>query len=207
MSFDPPDPPDFDYRPRRGGVPSWLEWLTSLSALVISASSIFIAVHNSHDADKALEAQTYPYIDQGPSNATPEGVARLSIDLMNHGVGPAHEQSLRIKNGDHYVRTLRQLIAEAVAPDDAHEAYLALHPFTNRMPTRFIPANTTQFIFQMTKTPQNARWWDKMDAASQHWSIETCYCSVFRECWLRMNDEQPTPVKACHRDEATQYTN
>ncbi|MBS0331903.1 MAG: hypothetical protein JSS35_03990 [Proteobacteria bacterium] len=206
MTFDPPDPPDFDYRPRPGAVPGWLEWLTSLSALVVSISSIFIAVHNSHDADKALAAQTYPYLDQGPSNATPDGTYRLSIDLMNHGVGPANEQSLRIRVGDHYFHNVDELIAAAVGAQDAAAARVALNPYTNSVPTRFIPANTTQFIFQMTRTPQNADWWRLMNKASQTWVIETCYCSVFKECWVRVNQDPPTPVKACKRDPAQEFT-
>ena len=207
MTFDPPDLPDFEPRRPRGAVPTWLEWLTSLSALVVSICSIFIAVHNSHDADKALAAQTYPYLDQGMSNATPEGASRLSLDLMNHGVGPAHEESLRLRIGDRYVKSLHELIALAVGSADAREAQIALHPYVNKIATRFIPANATQFIFQMTKTPDNARWWKMMDDASQNWVIETCYCSVFHECWTRVDEDAPKPVKACKRDEATEYGN
>jgi hypothetical protein len=208
VSFDAPDiaPPE----PRRGGgLPAWLEWVTSISALVVSVSSIFIAVHNGHNADKALQAQTYPYIDQDRSDAAPTGEKRLSIGFVNNGVGPAHEESYRIRMGDgRYAKSLDDLIADAVGRSaDIKAIRKTLYPLTNTMPTRFIPANSSQFVFQMTRTDANAGWWDPMDAASKTWRMEVCYCSVFHDCWTRLDMAPPTPVKACKRDEATEYNN
>ena len=206
MSFDGPDldPP----HPRSGaGLPRWLEWVTSISALVVSVSSIVIAVHNGHNADRALQAQTYPYIDQDRSDATPDGRERLSIGFVNNGVGPAHEQSFRIRMGGRYATSLDDLIANAVGPADLKAVRAALGPLVNTVPTRFIPANSSQFVFQTTRTDANARWWDMLDQASKSWRMEVCYCSVFGECWTRLDVETPRPVKACKRDEATEYGN
>jgi hypothetical protein len=202
------DPPDIDPPHRRSGrLPAWLEWVTSISALVISVSSIFIAVHNGHDADKALQAQTYPYIDQDRSDATPAGVKRLSIGFVNNGIGPAHEESFRIKVGGRYVTSLDDLIASAVGPADIKAVRAALLPLVNNVPTRFIPANSTQYVFQMTYTDANARWWDLMDKASESWRLEVCYCSVFGECWTRLDSTAPKPVAVCKRDEAAEFNN
>lgn len=207
MSFDPPDI-DLSQR-RRGGLPAWLEWVTSIAALVVSVSSIVIAVHNGHNADKALAAQTYPYLEQDRSEATLTGEKRLSIGFVNNGVGPAHEQSFRIRlrNG-RYATSLDQLIVDAIGPDaDLKAVHKALYPLVNSVPTRFIPANNNQFVFQMTRTDANGRWWDMLDEASRSWGLEVCYCSVFGECWRRIDTAAPKPVKACRRDEATEYGN
>jgi hypothetical protein len=205
MSFDPPEPPDVGHRHGRGPIPTWLEWLTSLSALVVSICSIFIAVHNSHDADKALAAQTYPYLDLDRSDATPSGQKVLSIGFVNNGVGPAHEQSFRLKAHGQYVTSLDTLLAGAVGRDNVKAAHLALVPLVNHVPTRFIPANTNRFVFQTTRTATNAKWWDLLDKDSDGWVMEVCYCSVFNECWTRREDTPPRKVAACHRDEATEF--
>lgn len=206
MSFDAPeiDPPE---RSGSGRLPAWLEWVTSISALVVSVSSIVIAVHNGHNADKALQAQTYPYLDQDRSDATPDGRKRLTIGFVNNGVGPAHEQSFRIKAGGRYATSLDDLIVGAVGAADAKAAREALRPLTNTVPTRFIPANSSQFVFQTTRTEANGRWWDRLDDASKSWGLEVCYCSVFDECWSRADAAPPKPVKACRRDEASEYSN
>jgi len=206
VSFDAPeiDPPE---RSGSGRLPAWLEWVTSISALVVSVSSIVIAVHNGHNADKALQAQTYPYLDQDRSDATPDGRKRLTIGFVNNGVGPAHEQSFRIKAGGRYATSLDDLIVGAVGAADAKAAREALRPLTNTVPTRFIPANSSQFVFQTTRTEANGRWWDRLDDASKSWGLEVCYCSVFDECWSRADAAPPKPVKACRRDEASEYSN
>jgi hypothetical protein len=201
------DGPEFETRRRSGVLPAWLEWVTSISALVVSVCSIFIAVHNGHDADKALQAQTYPYLELGRSDSTPEGEKRLSIEMINEGVGPAHEESFRIKVGDRYVTSLDSLIATAVGGAAAKAARAALDPLSSGLPTRFIPANSSQFVLRTTRTDANARWWDAFDKASQTWTLEVCYCSVFGECWKRINHGPTEPVKACRRDEATEYRN
>ena len=207
MSIDDPGLEPAHRRRRGGGLPIWLEWLTSISALVVSVSSIFIAVHNGHDADKMVKAQSYPYLDQGRSESTLDGKPRLSVDLINRGVGPAHEESFRIKIGSHYATSLDELIAGAVGPADAKAARGALDPLTNGLLTRFIPANGSQFIFQMNRTKANARWWDMVDKSSRAWSLEVCYCSVFDECWSRVGQAAPQLVKVCSRDEPTEFRN
>ena len=206
MSFDAPDldPPE---RRGSGRLPAWLEWVTAISALVVSVSSIVIAVHNGRNADKALQAQTYPYLDQDRSDATPDGRERLTIGFVNNGVGPAHEESFRIRAGGRYATSLDDLIAAAVGAANVQAARAALRPLTNTVPTRFIPANSSQFVFQTTRTEANGRWWDRLDDASKTWSLEVCYCSVFGDCWTRIDAAPPKPVKACNRDEATEYSN
>lgn len=204
MSLDAPEPPDLR---RTGSLPRWLEWITAVSALVVSVSSIFIALHNEQSQDKLVKATSYPYLDVAGSDQTPDGIRRISVDLVNQGVGPAHEQSLTIKVGDHYATSYADLIAATFGPADAAAALEALQPTRNIQPTRFIPANSSQFVFRVLPTKANDRWWRKLDDLSPKWVFNVCYCSVFKECWTRRQDEEPVAVKACHRDEAREYNN
>jgi hypothetical protein len=191
--------------PHARALPIWLEWLTSISALVISVSSIFIAVHNGHNEDKMVQAQSFPYLEISRDNATPEGETLLSLNLLNEGVGPAHQQSLRVRVGDRYVTSVQELIDTVLGPTEAHAALGKLGVTTNVQPTRFLPANKTQFIFKIRRTEANARWWTMIDKSRPTWRVDVCYCSVFKDCWVRHDDHEPTPVAACKRDEPHEF--
>ena len=187
-----------------GGLPRWLELLIALTALVTSVSSIVIALHHGHTMEKLVEANSIPYLEAASSNATTDGVERLSLDLYNRGVGPAHQESLKLKVGGQYVRSVDELIAKAVGPQDAAAAQAGLRTYRNSPHERFIAANSTQFVFQIPKTAANAAYWDKVNATLDDWTIEHCYCSVFHECW-QVKGEDRQSVKQCLRDEPNEF--
>ena len=200
---EPHSHPPGAHRDRRGP-PAWLEWATSISALVVSVSSIVIAIHHGDTMDKLVKANSFPYLIGVASDARPDGRESMSVDFSNNGVGPADEQSLKIKVGDRYVTSVAELVAASVDPEDAPAAVAALRGLHNTVRTRFIAGNGNQFVFRIDKTPANAVWWDKVDSRRTNWRIEYCYCSVFAECW-RVKVDVHTPVKACVRDELHEF--
>jgi hypothetical protein len=190
-----------------GGLPRWLELLIAVTALITSISSIVIALHHGQTMEKLVEANSIPYLQGGFSDATLDGQEVLSLDLLNRGVGPAHEKSLRIKVGDRYVKRLDELILVSLGPEQAKGAQEALQPLWNKVRTRFIPAGQSQLIFKMARTPENAQSWDALDKAQAKWDIEFCYCSVFDDCWQVLGKwREPERVKQCVRDEAREFT-
>jgi hypothetical protein len=189
---------------RHGGLPRWLELVIAFTALTTSISSIAIALHHGKIMEKLVEANSIPYLQGGFSNVTPEGAPVFSLDLLNRGVGPAHEQSLHVKVNGRYVKSLEEVIVAALGPDQAPEAQHALDLMKNGVRTRFIPGGQGQFVFRVFKTPQNARYWDRLNTSK--WDIEYCYCSVFHECWeVREAWDEPAPVKECRRDETREF--
>jgi hypothetical protein len=207
MAPDAPEPP---HLPHRGSsLPRWLEWTTAISALVISICSIGIALYNANIESRMLIANSYPYLVMGFSDAPldgPDKVERISIELLNHGVGPADERSLKIKLGGRYFRDLKTLVAATVDPTEADAANTLLAPAYDDEPTRFIASKDSALVFRIDKTPQNARYWDQFDHAlnTQGLGLEFCYCSVFEECWAVTRSSRER-VKACVRDEAHEF--
>jgi hypothetical protein len=203
MTLDLPEPP---HRRHGGALPRWLEWTTAIAALVVSVSSIFIAIRNGDIENRMLKANSFPYLYGGVSDAAPDGHDQISIDFVNNGVGPANQQSLKVKVDGRYVTSVKDLIRASVPPADADEAVAVLKNFHNRVPTRFIAAKSDQFVFRIAKTPENARYWALLDnrANDEHWRLEYCYCSVFEECWA-ISGEDRKPVKACKRDEPHEF--
>jgi hypothetical protein len=191
---------------RHGGLPKWLELVIAITALVTSLSSIAIAVHHSRIMEKLVQANSLPYLQGGFSDATPEGERVLSLDLLNRGVGPAHEQSLRVKVDGKPVTSLRGLIEASLGPGQADAAEDTLDTLQNRVRTRFVPGGQSQMVFRIPKTPGNQAYWDQMAAAQGRWEVEYCYCSVFDECWqVHGKWEEPAQVEACPRDEETEF--
>lgn len=197
---------------RHGGLPRWLELGIAMTALVTSISSIVIAVHHGQIMAKLVEANSLPYMEGGFSEVTPEGGADvLSLDLLNRGVGPAHEKSLRVKVDGRYVTSLTALIAASLTPEQAAEVEKArkdqiLNINRNMVRHRFIPGGDTQPVFRAARTAQNASYWQLLKEARPRWDIEYCYCSVFDECWQVLGIwKEPEPVKECVRDEPNEF--
>jgi hypothetical protein len=187
-----------------GGI-RWLEIAASVSALVVSFASIFIAVQHGKTMEKLVTANSMPYLDAQFSSATEDGQLRMSVDLTNEGVGPAHVVSLKVSVNGRSRRNFNDLVVGAFGPEHAAEARHNLFVVTNNTRTRFIPARQKQFIYFVKKTPENAKVWSALREATQGMRIETCYCSVFNECWTRIADEEPKPVKQCVRDEPREF--
>lgn len=186
-----------------GGV-RWLEVAASVAALVVSFASIFIAIQHGKTMDRLVTANSMPYVDAGFSNATAEGRPQISLAMMNKGVGPAHEMSFKLKMGDRYVHSLHEILTRTFGAD-ADRARQLLRPYMNNQRTRFIPARDRQIVYFMDKTPENASYWDRLNAVADPMRVEICYCSVFSECWTRVDDNEPTEVKQCVRDEANEF--
>ena len=202
MSLDAPELP---HVPHRGSsLPRWLEWTTAISALVISVCSIGVAVYNANIESRLLKANSFPYLIGVASDSTEDGKKQISIDFYNNGVGPADEQSLTLKVDDRYVTSLQGLYAAALGPQDAAAAAV-LHNTRNNLRTRFIAAHGSQFVFRIPKTDDNAAYWEKLDKSQSRWLITYCYCSVFQECW-KVTGEDHSRVKACKRNESTEFT-
>jgi hypothetical protein len=178
----------------------------AVTALVTSLSSIAIAVHHSHIMAMLVEANSIPYMQGGFSDVTPDDKQVLSLDLLNRGVGPAHERSLRVKVGDRYVRSVSELISASLGPEDAARARAVFHVMWNRLATRFIPGGQAQFVFRVPRTADNAQFWDRLAQDSPRWDIEVCYCSVFEQCWqLPGVWREPQPIRQCRRDEPHEF--
>jgi hypothetical protein len=191
---------------RHGGLPRWLELVIAVTALVTSISSIAIAVHHGKIMERLVQANSIPYMQGGFSNITPEGARVLSLDLLNRGVGPAHQQSLRVKVGSRYVTSTSELIAAALGPERAADAERVFETMNNTVPKRFIPGGQQQLVFRIARTPENAEHWDALNTAQKNWNVEYCYCSVFQECWEVLGEwGEPKPIKECRREEGREF--
>jgi hypothetical protein len=191
---------------RHARLPRWLEMIIAVTALITSISSIAIAIKHGMIMDRLVKANSIPYIQGGFSDILPDGTRALSLDLLNRGVGPAHEQSLRVKVDGRYVTSVKALFEATLGRELVAEAGEPLDPMKNGLRTRFIPGGTEQLVFRLFRKPENAHYWDMLEKEQGRWYIEYCYCSVFDECWKVLGKwGEPTPVEACVRDEPNEF--
>jgi hypothetical protein len=202
--MDTPEAPETNHRPRhrkrRGeGLPRWLEMAVAVTALITSISSIVLAIGNGNAMDKLVKANSIPYLLGGFSDVTPQGDRILSLDLVNNGVGPAHEKSLRVKVHGRYVRSSAEFLAAVLGPADARQ--FEGQVTKNGVRTRFIRGGSTQMVFRIPRMPSNGSTWERLKEDENNWDVDYCYCSVFDECW-RVSSvwNEPAPVKQCTRD-------
>src|SRR5688572_13072593 len=71
---------------------------------------------------KLVQANSIPFVIGGFSDITPEGERVLSLDLLNRGVGPAKQRSLRVKVDDRYVTSVDELLTASLGPEQAQAA-------------------------------------------------------------------------------------
>ena len=153
-----------------------------------------------------VQANSFPYLQGGFSDRTTENQKVLSLDLLNRGVGPAHQESLRVTVGGSYVRSVKELFAAALGPEQSVKAQSVFDPVWSRVRTRFIPGGQSQMVFRLARTPENAQFWDLLEKDEARWDVEFCYCSVFQECWESPSKwQEPKPVKQCRRDESREF--
>lgn len=194
-------------RRHRLGLPPWLELLVAVTALITSISSIMIAIQHGHTMEKLVQANSVPYLEGGFSDVTPDGGKVLSLDILNRGVGPAHEESMRVTVDGRYVKSLKALMLASLGPENGPKAYAAFEPslVATRVQKRFVAAGQSQMVFKLQRTV-DPKMWDLLTAQESRWNVEFCYCSVFDECWVvhsRWADDKS--VKQCTRDEATEF--
>jgi hypothetical protein len=194
-------------RRHRGGLPPWLELTVALTALITSISSIVIAIEHGHTMEKLVQANSIPYLEGGFSDITPEGDKVLSLDILNRGVGPAHEESMQVTVDGRYVKSLKTLMIASLGPENGSKAYAAFEPSlpANQVKKRFVAAGQSQLVFKIRRAT-DPKMWDLLQAQESRWNVGFCYCSVFDECWVvhgRWADDKP--VKECTRDEATEF--
>ena len=72
---------------------SWVEISAAVSAIVISAASLFIAVRQNALMEKQLSASIWPVLEFGTSNID----AEISLEVRNAGLGPARVRSFVVR--------------------------------------------------------------------------------------------------------------
>jgi hypothetical protein len=177
----------------------------AFSALFVSLCSLGIALHHGRTMQRLVEANSRPFIQITTSNGnrstdSPLGQA-FSVLISNPGAGAARVERFSILIDDKPAKDIGEaLLRLAGLPADAKEEAVLLGPMTyTAVAPSYLKAGSEQPVLFWPRTASNASVWDKDAAAGlNRVKFETCYCSIFDECWVENSHTfKPTAVAGC----------
>ena len=173
----------------------WVDLLLAGCAILISVISLFLGIHHGHTMEKLVQANTWPYLDYGTSNATPAGGTDITLQWHNAGVGPARVETFEVFYKDKAVASPRALLDACCQPAEG-----AGKPrfITSSLGDMVLPARETTQFLRMRPGDSSPEVMRAFDQARASIASRVCYCSVFDECWLRdSRQRKPEAVKTC----------
>ena len=185
--------------PRKTGRPHF-DVIVSLTAIFISAVSLFVAIEHGKTERQLVAANVWPF----PSAILSNGygtTGSTAIGVSNSGVGPAKIQSFELFYRGQPVSSPLDLLRKCcgLAPGDA--AVKAAFPSANHLVTSIVEQtvlrpgeeNAVLRIPPSRTVPAITDRLRQVDVLTRV-TFRVCYCSVLDQCW--MSDLRSTRVQA-----------
>lgn len=176
----------------------------AFSALFVSLCSLGIALHHGRTMQRLVEANSRPFIQITTSKGqrAPDSEPQTYTVLMsNPGAGAARVERFSILVDGKPAKDINEaLLRLAGLPDNTPQSSSVLGPMTySDVAPSYIKAGSEQTVLSWPRTAGNAAVWDKdVAAGSDRVKFETCYCSIFDECWIENSHTfRPTAVASC----------
>lgn len=157
----------------------------ALSAIAISAISLFVAVEHGRTEEKLVAASSWPFLTfQTSSNGLEAGSRVIALRLQNSGVGPARVQWVKITMDGKPVRNRVDLMSRCCGvPAGTAQEQVRRGLVTQNEPTGVLPAREGIEMLAWRELPGNTAAWAALDGARHRLKAEACYCSVLDDCW------------------------
>jgi hypothetical protein len=177
---------------------SKLDLIIALSAIFISAVSLYVAIEHGKTERDLVAASSWPFLREIMSNGY-GAEDDAAIGVSNGGVGPAKLKSLEVFFNGVSVssdldllrrccglenETIRSQLPDGIGWSIADETVLR--------PGEDTPVLRVHRIKSAPEIP------DRFIASLQHITFRACYCSVLDECWRSdLRSTRTQPVRAC----------
>lgn len=178
----------------------------AFSALFVSLCSLGIALLHGRTMQRLVEANSRPFIQitsKSEQNAENHAQPALVVTVSNPGAGAARIERFTMlvddKSVDTFPHALLQLAGAAAAPGPAAEASLLGAMTYDDIAPSYLKSGSDEVVLRWPRTDGNAALWDRVvAAASSRVKYETCYCSIFEECWIENSRTfRPKQAKSC----------
>lgn len=177
----------------------------AFSALFVSLCSLGIALHHGRTMQRLVEANSRPFIQittsDGHASGGGDASQAFTVLISNPGAGAARVERFSILVDDKPVKNIGEaLLRLAGLPADTKDESTVLGPMSySDVAPSYIKAGSDQPVLHWPRTANNASVWDKDAAAGwQRVKFETCYCSIFDECWVENSHTfRPSAVASC----------
>jgi hypothetical protein len=171
-------------------------WLITIPTFVISIALAYATYVQADATRKIQQSETWPYVSYATSNASPEGDVRIAFTLTNGGVGPAKLKAMEFRYDGKPMANPRQFLELCCG----YASGRSMRFTTGGVGGVLRPGDSIDFI-RLTKLPETAAMWDRLQDERWKVKVKTCYCSIFDDCWVMESGSlDPTPVKSCPTD-------
>ena len=165
-------------------------WIAAISAVLIGASALGVSLYQAYLMHEQQRMSVWPYLAFSHNNLSDH----YTYSLSNEGVGPARIQYVEIRYKGEPIRQWNELLEKTYSGKESAGVYSYLSK-------RVVPMNTKIDAFQLQLgEPSKA-----FRLATNDARIEVCYCSIYDDCYLYVNDaDVSTQTVASCPDNKTQ---
>ena len=162
----------------------------TIPAFVISLALAYATFVQADATHKIQQSETWPYVSYGTSN-TNEGKPEISFNLTNGGVGPAKLVAMQFAYKGKPMNSPREFLRSCCA------GTRPLSFMSSPVNGVLRPGERRDFI-RLARDESNTDIWDKLEAERWNVVVQSCYCSIFDDCWvLDSGKNDPQPVDSC----------
>lgn len=185
--------------PRRTGFRHF-DVIVSLTAIFISAVSLYVAIEHGRTERQLIAANVWPFLREIRSNSYgPDG--DITIGLINVGVGPAKVRSFEVFYRGNPVSSGLDLLRKCCGlPADVASVKAALPHglFYSTVDNSVVMPREDIEAIKLYRRQSNVQIGDRLSAALGNVTFRACYCSELDQCWrTNLQSIQAEPVKQC----------
>ncbi len=162
-----------------------LQAIGTLAAAIAALVALFVAFDQGRVMRAQQHASVMPILASSVQIDDNEDAFELSLHVRNDGVGPAFVESARVLSRGEPMQSLEQFYATILPDALQHDVVInggtirgALGAGRSQRLVSFVWTRTDD------KTDGFIELVERILSDGEHIQIETCYCSVFEQCWL-----------------------
>ena len=177
-----------------------LDLSIAVSAILISLTSLAIAIHHGRVQQELVAANSWPFLAALTSNDFGEGQQTFSLMILNSGVGPAKLEKLVVRYDGKPVRGWVELLQACCGlPQDFKQSEFQDIGFVSGGRAKgIIRANQHVLLLRLARLPDRPQIWEQFGASRLKLSFDACYCSILGECWESdLQSLDPRSVQQC----------
>ena len=177
-----------------------LDLSIAVSAILISLTSLAIAIHHGRVQQKLVAANSWPFLTALTSNDFGEGRQTFSLMILNSGVGPAALKRLVVSYDRKPVRGWVELLQSCcgVSQDFELSEFQEIGFVSGGRAKGIIRANQHVLLLRLARLPDQPEIWQRFGASRLKISYDACYCSILGECWESdLQTLDPRSVQQC----------
>ena len=185
---------DMSTRTRTDGTSRWTGYIVSASAMLISLTSLAVAISANRTQERLLAASVWPSLGYGTGNRGPDGTDVITLSIGNQGTGPARLRAFQVLHGGAPARDARALLAQCcgLGADES------VHTVTSGTRAAVLKAGDEITLLQFERAANDAEVWTRFNRERFKVEVKACYCSVLDECWMVDTARtEPDPVASC----------